>query len=676
MNRLLLIILFIFNFSILPFLCFAQEKQGKARIDSLLNQLLKVKEDTSKVKLLNDLSDTYSYISADEGIKIGKEAFALSEKLNWKKGMAASSRNTGIGYEAKADYPKALEYYFKALKLFEELRDKRGITKTLGDIGIIYDYQSDYPRALEYYLKVLKMCEDSGDKNGVAAYLGNIGVIYKNKSKYSEALKYYLKALNIYEELEDKSGIAINLSNIGVVYDIQFESSKALEYYFRALKIFNELGDDHGKAVTLSNIAFIYLSKAKKSGNKMVVENKNTLLKKAKLYTDSTIILFNKTGDLKNLFQTFQQLSEIQSLQEDNKGALKSYMNYTLFKDSVFNMDKEKKITETAMQYEFDKKETLAKAEQEKKDAIAIRTMNLQYTAIGAFLLLGIFLFYGYNQKNKAKIKIERAYTDLKSAQSQLIQSEKMASLGELTAGIAHEIQNPLNFVNNFSEVNTELIGELVEEVIKGNTDEVKAIAKDIKENSEKINNHGQRAAAIVKGMLQHSRSSSGVKEPTDINALCDEYLRLSYHGLRAKDKSFNATMKTDFDSTIGSINIIPQDIGRVMLNLVNNAFYVVDEKKKTGIAGYEPTVTIATRYIQSPGDRAVEIKVSDNGNGIPPSIKEKIFQPFFTTKPTGKGTGLGLSLSYDIVKAHGGELKVVSEEGQGCTFIIHLPVA
>jgi signal transduction histidine kinase len=245
-----------------------------------------------------------------------------------------------------------------------------------------------------------------------------------------------------------------------------------------------------------------------------------------------------------------------------------------------------------------------------------------------------------------------------------------MASLGELTAGIAHEIQNPLNFVNNFSEVNKELLTELNEEIEKGNYDEVKTIAKDISDNEEKIRHHGKRADAIVKGMLQHSGSSSGQKEPTDINALADEYLRLAYHGLRAKDKSFNATMKTDFDENIGNINIIPQDIGRVVLNLINNAFYAVDEKKKSGIENYEPTVSVSTKK----NNGKVEIKVNDNGNGIPQKVLDKIFQPFFTTKPTGQGTGLGLSLSYDIVKAHGGDLKVETKEGEGSEFNIILP--
>ncbi|MBL0356554.1 MAG: hypothetical protein IPP72_06490 [Chitinophagaceae bacterium] len=270
--------------------------------------------------------------------------------------------------------------------------------------------------------------------------------------------------------------------------------------------------------------------------------------------------------------------------------------------------------------------------------------------------------------------QLKQSIEELRSTQSQLIQSEKMASLGELTAGIAHEIQNPLNFVNNFSELNKELLAEMNEAIEKEDYDEVKAIAKDVTDNEEKIIHHGKRADGIVKGMLQHSRSSSGQKEPVNINTLTDEYLRLAYHGLRAKDKSFNATLKTDYDETIGNINIIPQDMGRVILNLITNAFYVVDEKKKAspGSAaqeGYIPTVTVSTKKL---GDK-VFISVKDNGNGIPQKVLDKIFQPFFTTKPTGQGTGLGLSLSYDIVKAHGGELKVETKEGEGSVFIIIL---
>ena len=275
----------------------------------------------------------------------------------------------------------------------------------------------------------------------------------------------------------------------------------------------------------------------------------------------------------------------------------------------------------------------------------------------------------------KQKEELEFTLHELKATQSQLIQSEKMASLGELTAGIAHEIQNPLNFVNNFSEVNAELIEELKTEKLKPINERddnlENEILNDIAANEEKINHHGKRADAIVKGMLLHSRKNTGQKEPTDINALCNEYLRLSYHGLRAKDKSFNADFKMDFDESIGKINMVPQDMGRVLLNLFNNAFYAVNEKLKTQIGSltenYKPIVSVQTKQQVD----TIEIRVSDNGNGVPQNILEKIFQPFFTTKPTGQGTGLGLSLSYDIVKAHGGEIKVETKEGEGTTFII-----
>ncbi|HEU4859148.1 MAG TPA: ATP-binding protein, partial [Chitinophagaceae bacterium] len=287
------------------------------------------------------------------------------------------------------------------------------------------------------------------------------------------------------------------------------------------------------------------------------------------------------------------------------------------------------------------------------------------------------------------KKRAEEALTELQATQKQLIQSEKMASLGELTAGIAHEIQNPLNFVNNFSDVSNELLEEMKQELATGNTQQAIEIVNGVKENLEKILHHGKRADAIVKGMLQHSRSSSGQKELTDINTLAEEYLRLAYHGLRAKDKFFNAKFETNLDPSLGKINVVPQEIGRVILNLINNAFYAVTEKKKSlapspkGVQekttnDYEPMVAVTTKRLGSVlGDRgSVEIRITDNGNGIPQKVLDKIFQPFFTTKPTGQGTGLGLSLSYDIItKGHQGEIKVDTKEGEGTEFTIILPM-
>jgi signal transduction histidine kinase len=268
-------------------------------------------------------------------------------------------------------------------------------------------------------------------------------------------------------------------------------------------------------------------------------------------------------------------------------------------------------------------------------------------------------------------MEIEQTLSTLKSTQQQLIQSEKMASLGELTAGIAHEIQNPLNFVNNFSEMNSELLSDMKAELDKGNIGDAKAIANTVIENELKITHHGKRADGIVKGMLQHTRASSGQKEPTDINALADEYLRLSYQGLRAKDKSFNASIQTDFDPGIEKLNVVPQDIGRVLLNLFNNAFYATSERKNLGHDHYEPKISVSSKK----NGNQIEVTVMDNGTGISNKVVDKIFQPFFTTKPTGQGTGLGLSLAYDIIKAHGGEIKVETREGEGTSFIIQLPI-
>ena len=393
-------------------------------------------------------------------------------------------------------------------------------------------------------------------------------------------------------------------------------------------------------------------------------------------------------GNIKELQGGYYNLTKLDSAQGNYKNAFEHYKLYTLYRDSLIKEENEKKALQAKMQFEFDKKQAIAKAEQDKKDAEQKRIKNIQYFTIGALvvlvlviLLIAFIQWRNNNQKKKAnallqqqKEKAEETLVELKATQSQLIYSEKMASLGELTAGIAHEIQNPLNFVNNFSEVNKELIAEMREEIANGNYSGVTVLARDVEENEEKINHHGRRADSIVKGMLQHSRAGSGQREPTDINALADEYLRLSYHGLRAKDKNFNSEIKTDFDRDLsfaeGKINIVTQDIGRVLLNLYNNAFYAVNDAMVNDLPGYKPTVTVSTKKLGN----GVELTIKDNGKGIPQKAVDKIFQPFFTTKPPGQGTGLGLSVCYDIIKAHSGEIKVETKEGEGSKFIITLP--
>jgi len=373
-----------------------------------------------------------------------------------------------------------------------------------------------------------------------------------------------------------------------------------------------------------------------------------------------------------------RELSECYEKIGSYSKALELYKHSSMIIDSVRSRENIQNATELAMNYEFEKKEQSNKIKQDAKDEV---TQARQMALIIGLLLSVILIvgaFIGYYNKKKAnallreqKKEIEDTLTKLKNTQSQLIHAEKMASLGELTAGIAHEIQNPLNFVNNFSEVSNELITEMVEDVENGNTLEFKATAEDLKKNLDKINHHGQRADSIVKGMLLHSRGTTGEKTMTNINNLLDQNVTLAYHGLRANDKEFNITLEKEYDKSLEKINIIPQNISRVLLNIINNACYAANDKKKMSDIDFVPVLNVSTKNLNS----KVEIRIRDNGNGIQNEISDKIFQPFFTTKPTGDGTGLGLSLSYDIiVKEHKGEIRFESEEGKFTEFIITLP--
>ena len=460
------------------------------------------------------------------------------------------------------------------------------------------------------------------------------------------------------------SSIADNYIKHGDMLSEKGDISSAVNQYTEALKNTFLALKGWEKAGKKDSVAQSYLT----LGNLNIKLNKPL---EAKQYLEKSIQMSKELNDKNSLFRAYSNLSFLDDKQGNYKEAYEYYKLYTLYKDSVDNIETSKKFLQAQLKHDYEIKEANAKAAQAKKDAEIKRARNIQYMIIGSLVIIilaGLVLVFIQHRNNKQKQKanlllqlqnekVESTLSELKSTQAQLIQSEKMASLGELTAGIAHEIQNPLNFVNNFSEVNKELLLEMKEKINDGDTDEVNIIASTVIDNEEKINHHGKRADAIVKGMLQHSRAGKGEKEMTDINELSDEYLRLSYHGLRAKDKSFNVAIESHFDKSIGKINIIPQDIGRVLLNLLNNAFYAVHEKY-TSISpvslDYKPVVSVSTEKKKN----IVEIKIKDNGYGIPQKVIGKMFQPFFTTKPTGKGTGLGLSLSYDIVKAHGGEIK------------------
>jgi signal transduction histidine kinase len=506
----------------------------------------------------------------------------------------------------------------------------------------------------------------------------NMGAIFLALNQLDSSLFYSNIAYERCEEIKLYRNWSYILSNLASAYSKMGNANMAMSYYHKALTSAKE-------SLSARYMNQVYTSLAEHYQRTNQEDSTLYYAKKAIQETQNTVFTFLSIKPAKLLTDIYEK--------SNADSTLKYLKVYRAANDSLFSARAEQQLQ--MMTFEEDQRQIeLAKEKINYRNKIK---MNMMLGGLGTFLLIALILFRNNKQKQKAnallhrqKKEIENTLSQLKITQAQLVQSEKMASLGELTAGIAHEIQNPLNFVNNFSDINKELLAEMKDEIGKGNIDEVEALANDVMANELKINHHGKRADAIVKGMLQHSRTSSGVKEPTDINALCDEYFRLAYHGLRAKDKSFNATLKTDFDETIGKINVIPQDLGRVILNLITNAFYAVSEKQRAqqtpypleGEPDYQPTVTVMTKHqLPLSGGRGsdgakVTISVSDNGSGIPQPILDKIFQPFFTTKPTGQGTGLGLSLSYDIVKAHGGELKVETKEGEGSVFTIQLPAS
>ena len=705
-------------------------------IDSLKRVLQTQEEDTNKVNSLNAISLNYFQRRDPEiPLEIINEALVLAEKINFRRGSGYAHFYKAYYYSTKHKSEEAGHELLLSSKEFEVAKDTIGLLDSYNFlVDLNFGSLGNYNQIIDIAYKTLAIAEIRKDKVLMAHSFQALGLSYKMFDDLPEAKKNIEEALRLAKEINNSASIAQLSMQLGQLYAEEGNYIRAEEsltyglnlatkirkpewllfiaYEWNSMFYSNEANVAESRGDTIESIkkrqtAISYLDSAVKYAAPSyfgeVYANLGSLYKDlgkftvAKDYFEKGLQSAREYDSKKDVWGNMAGLAEIYSLEGNYKKAYEYYTQSKNIQDSIAGKEFSDKALQTKLKYENEKKLAIAKAEQDKKDAAAERNKNLQYFIITilaililAFVVIALIQYRNNKQQRKANLKVEKAYSELKSTQAQLIQSEKMASLGELTAGIAHEIQNPLNFVNNFSEVNKELLTELNEELGKGNYIEATSIAKDAIENEEKINHHGKRAEGIVKSMLQHSRNSSGKKEPTDINALADEYLRLAYHGMRAKDKSFDATTKTQFDNHIEKINVVPQDLGRVILNLINNAFYAVTEKKKAmppspkgeeGVAffSYEPVVTVTTKRVGPPlGDRGnIEIRVKDNGNGIPQKALDKIFQPFFTTKPTGQGTGLGLSLSYDIVtKGHGGELKVETKEGEGSEFIIQIPVA
>jgi len=659
---------------------------SQAYFQKLQNDYEHSRSDTDRVFALCELGDYYTWLNSDSALVYASRAIDLSEKTNFTIGKYLGLRVMCFAAIANGNYPKALEIALRKLRVFEQFKGfKDPVSWTVShDIGLLYRVMGNFDGAMAKMRESVAILEKL-DRLHTAALkqlefdsfgpYNGIGQLYLSIGRADSALWYIRKAFRICSQAKDKKRLPLAAAILGNAYEATNDFTSAANYYRIGVEESKQYNTLYFQTRLYNNLAGL-------------------LRKEGKI--DSCIYFAHLALELaqKNRYGDYASTAcSILASVYDKKDEPDSELKYTKImlaaKDTIFS---QAKVQQFALQV-FDEQQRQQEIEAEKNQYRQQLKLYILLGVVGVFLLLSLILYVNNRNKRRAnvqlqlqkveidkqKTKAEMTLQELRSTQAQLIQSEKMASLGELTAGIAHEIQNPLNFVNNFSEVNKELADELKTELTTGNMQSAIEIADNIIENEEKINHHGKRADAIVKGMLQHSRTSSGQKELTDINTLCDEYLRLAYHGIRAKDKNFNSEIKTEFDPSVGKINIMPQEIGRVLLNLINNAFYAVNEKSKLRSAsgGYEPSIAISTKRLnERSNNERVEIRVKDNGNGIPQKVLDKIFQPFFTTKPTGQGTGLGLSLAYDVVKAHGGEIKVETKEGEGTEFIIQLPAA
>ena len=667
--------------------------QSKQQVDSLLKLLNTEIADTIRLKVYTKIGNYYIDNNADKAIEYFKNAIHLSEKLNLNLAIARNQDNIGYCYLLKGDFDKSLDYYFQSVRVFEKIKDSSRLAYAFMSIGDVYFKNNNFKKTDEYQDKSQQIIESLKDNSLLCNLFISKAQIYDKRGLYDTSLQYAQKAYQLAIALKDDYLVASLLSDIGLTYKHQKKETEALRNFESALIFFKKIGAQPSALASIyNNIGATHAQ----SGNYALAKdafNKSISIAEAGI-PDVAMEDYRNLSDMYGGIKDFELQTQY----------LKKY--YTM-KDSLFSADSKNQLTQLEADYNIEQKNIeIIKQEGEVEKQKSQRNIFIIIALATALLLTTLGIFYNRIKKtnqlleekniqiNKQKDATQIALQDLKATQTQLIQSEKLASLGELTAGIAHEIQNPLNFVNNFSELSIELIDELKSPLTpKGGTLEAELLS-DISQNLEKINHHGKRASNIVKGMLEHSRASTGVKELTDINKLADEYLRLSYHGLRAKDKDFNADFELKADPNLPKIEVIPQDIGRVLLNLINNAFYAVapqppkGEQEVSALSrlideSYIPTVTVSTRYQAPPlgaggagTEGAIIIQVKDNGTGMPESVRAKVFQPFFTTKPTGQGTGLGLSLAYDIVtKGHGGILEVRSTEGIGAEFIVILTV-
>jgi two-component system NtrC family sensor kinase len=654
--------------------------QPPSRIDSLRLELETAPADTARVLLLTQLAFELTQTDPLATISYGKQALQLAQKLQFRRGEGWALVRLGSGFREAGNYPAALQISLQGLRMAEALRDPALLGRALNGLGYLYWEQGNSRPALKYFFRAKAVAEKSHNVKLLTRVMGNLGNVYEQLQQLDSALYYLQRGYVLDVREHDLTSEVGDVAMLGNVYAALGKPRLAKAHYRHSIR---RAQSGH---ITFA-LCRAYLGQARLFARLGGAQGDSALY-----FAEQALAAGQQGRYPKGILEASQFLAAAYASRHDNATAFRYLTLASATRENLFGTAKMAQVQALDLSERLREDEL---ADQHRLAAAQHRQLAL-FAALLAAVPLLLLLWRNNRLKQQANRQLHASNTqiaaqrdalrtalaNLKTAQEQLLRREKMAFLGELTAGIAHELQNPLNFVANFAEVSGELTAELHAEVARPELDReaLEALAVDVQLNQEKIRQHAQRASSIVKTMLEHSRNGPAPPLPTDLNALVEESLRLAYQNLCGPDHAFQATLRTNLDPGLGLVPVVAQDLERVLLNLFANALYAVHQQELLlpvgfDADGYEPTVMVTTR--RSASGQRVEICVRDNGTGIPKKMLPKIFQPFFTTKPPGEGTGLGLSLSYGIItQTHGGTLTVASEEGQFTEFVICLPDA
>ena len=696
----------IFFISLLLQYCIQAKAQNPVVVDSLLKELRSFEQnrrspsapsiaDTTKAKILYELSHEYWSGNLDSALLIAEQVLELSAKINYKPGMGSAYSSIGVVHWLQGEYDEALTYNRKALEIRMLTGDKKEIAKSYHNVGLVFDDQGNYPEAMKNYVMALRLNEEINYKPGIALECNVIGIIYSNQKNYKEALKNYMQALQIRKESGDKYDLTESYSNIGGLYYDMGIMDSCITYYNEALRLRLEVGDQQGIAISYNNFGDVYVKQKKYNqalaSYKQALEINNKIgyrksvvsiyLNMGEVYklqgrqndavtiTKEAIDIARELGASDYLVHGYEKLSALYAASGSYDKAYEYSILYKQQSDSVFNSEKMKELARYQLQYSYDKKQmadSLQHEEEKRLSAIRLQKQRiLSWGGIAGLAIVAVLLFFAYRNYIRQKV----ANHKLKQTQQQLIHQEKLATLGQMTTSIAHEMKNPLNYVNNFTELSAELIQEAK---TTDDVNEQRELLTDLENNISRIGRHGKHAASIVRGLLSHELTGSHERIPVDINHLCNEAFLTSFTHIRLRNRDFECSIKKSFEKDLPPVNAAEHEILKVFINIFNNA---LDELNEMNADERKPCITFSTHLKMKGSLKEVSVQIMDNGRGMNDEVKSKLFQPFFSTKPVDKGTGLGLSISNDIIQSHGGQINIQSETGKGTTIEVILPV-